>query len=129
MFVVVDCVRKLMLTGMLIFVLPGSGTQLGIAVLLSMIFKEIVATSGPYVEDANDRLANVGQLQITLVFLNGMLLLFKDADQQAGAAGGLTSGPIFSGTMALISLMYVSARKPSLARDFRSTSRRAAKQS
>ena len=50
--------RKLLLTGLLTFVYEGSGTQLGFAILVSLMSEWTLEWLNPYVENANDRLAS-----------------------------------------------------------------------
>ena len=40
LYIVFDLERKLLLTGLLCFVYPGSGTQLGFAIFISLMSKE-----------------------------------------------------------------------------------------
>ena len=70
-YIIFDLLRKLALTGLLYFVYQGSGTQLGFAIFITLCSKENLSRQQPYVDDANDSLANAGELQIILVFLMG----------------------------------------------------------
>ena len=58
LFIVFDCVRKLLLTGLLTFVYEGSGTQLGFAILVSLISEWTLEWLNPYVENTDDSLAS-----------------------------------------------------------------------
>ena len=60
-YIIVDLVRKLLLTGLLAFFYPGSATQLGIAMLICLVSKELLACLGPYVDDHNDTLARAAR--------------------------------------------------------------------
>ncbi|KAK7233307.1 hypothetical protein SO694_00109010 [Aureococcus anophagefferens] len=111
-FVVFECVRKLALTGLLIFLYPASGSQIAIGLFIAVLAQQVFAQRRPYVADADDSLANVGNLQIILVFIASLMLFIKDMDEQAGAPGDMFKGPIFSacmllcGTLVLIATIY-----------------------
>ena len=66
-FVVFECIRKLALTGLLIFVFAGSATQIAIGLLIAVLSEKFVAHFRPYIDDTDDNLANVGNTQIILV--------------------------------------------------------------
>ncbi|KAH8062684.1 hypothetical protein JL722_3613 [Aureococcus anophagefferens] len=78
----------------------------------ALIMMFVFAQRRPYVADADDSLANVGNLQIILVFIASLMLFIKDMDEQAGAPGDMFKGPIFSacmllcGTLVLIATIY-----------------------
>jgi len=57
------------------------------------------------VEDTDDSLANVGEMQIILVFLLAIMRFFKATPEQDGAAGNILTGPVFSVMVVLICLM------------------------
>ncbi|KAH8076346.1 DNA-directed 5'-3' RNA polymerase [Aureococcus anophagefferens] len=108
-FVVFECVRKLALTGLLIFLYPASGSQIAIGLFIAVLAQQVFAQRRPYVADADDSLANVGNLQIILVFIASLMLFIKDMDEQAGAPGDMFKGPIFSGSMVLCGTLVLIA--------------------
>jgi len=59
----------------------------------------------PYIEDLDDRLADVGQSQIVLVFIASLVLFAKDMPEQEGAPGNLFRGPLFAFVMVMIGTM------------------------
>ena len=63
---VFECFRKLALTGLLIFMYPGSASQILLGLLIAVLSKEYYTHLRPYIKDADDALANVGNLQIIL---------------------------------------------------------------
>ena len=73
---------------------------------------QVYTYSHPYIEDADDNLANVGNAQIVLVFIASLTLFIKDMDEQDGAPGDMFRGPIFSyamiviGTLVLVATIY-----------------------
>ena len=105
LFVVFECVRRLMLTGLLIFVYPGSHTQITIGLLLAFLSYSVMMDFSPYVEDVDDRLADVGQSQIVFVFIASLVLHAKDMPEQEGAPGSLFKGPLFAAVMVVIGTM------------------------
>ena len=112
LFVVFECLRRLMLTGLLIFVYAGSLTQITVGLLLAYLSYAVMSSYSPYIEDVDDRLADVGQSQIVLVFIASLMLFIKDMDEQDGAPGDMFKGPIFSyamiviGTLVLVATIY-----------------------
>ena len=105
LFIVFECVRRLALTGMLIFIFPGSASQIVVGLFVAVFSQLIIAAAGPYHEDQDDTLATVGQFQIVLVFISSFVLLVKDIPQQQGEAGDLWKGPAFAAFMLLIGTM------------------------
>ena len=65
----------------------------------------ILSMANPYVEDIDDSLANMGQLQIVLVFIASLVLHAKDMPEQEGAPGNLFRGPLFAFVMVMIGTM------------------------
>ena len=113
LFIIFECVRRLMLTGLLIFIYAGSHTQITVGLFLAVISMRILSMANPYVEDIDDSLANMGQLQIVLVFIASLVLHAKDMPEQEGAPGNIFKGPLFAfvmvviGTMTLLMTFYM----------------------
>jgi hypothetical protein len=91
---------------------PGSASQIAIGLLIAYLSSQVYTYSRPYIEDADDNLANVGNAQIILVFIASLMLFIKDMDEQDGAPGDMFKGPIFSyamiviGTLVLVATIY-----------------------
>tara|TARA_B100000475_G_scaffold11636_1_gene9006 strand:- start:15 stop:518 length:504 start_codon:yes stop_codon:yes gene_type:complete len=91
---------------------PGSGSQIALGLLIAFLSMQVYTYSRPYIEDADDNLANVGNAQIVLVFIASLTLFIKDMDEQDGAPGDMFKGPIFSyamiviGTLVLVATIY-----------------------
>ena len=94
-----------MLTGLLIFVYPGSHTQITVGLLLAFLSYSVMMDFSPYVEDVDDRLADVGQSQTVFVFIASLVLHAKDMPEQEGAPGNLFKGPLFAFVMVMIGTM------------------------
>ena len=94
-----------MLTGLLIFIYAGSLTQITIGLLLAFLSYGVMMDFNPYIEDLDDRLADVGQSQIVLVFIASLVLFAKDMPEQEGAPGNLFRGPLFAFVMVMIGTM------------------------
>ena len=58
---VVESVRRLMLTGMLVFCMPDSATQIVIGILIAIFSIFMYGKMGPYVRDQDDTLAGYAQ--------------------------------------------------------------------
>ena len=91
---------------------PGSASQIAIGLFIAFLSMQVYTSSRPYVKDADDNLANVGNAQIVLVFIASLTLFIKDMDEQDGAPGDMFRGPIFSyamiviGTLVLVATIY-----------------------
>ena len=72
---------------------------------IAVISMRILSMANPYVEDIDDSLANMGQLQIVLVFIASLVLFAKDMPEQEGAPGNIFKGPLFAFVMVLIGTM------------------------
>ncbi len=103
LFVVFECLRRLALTGLLIFVYNGSATQVVVGLFIAIISSHVMSEYNPYIEDSDDRLAKLGQLQILLLFVASLVLFVKDMPEQDGEPGNLFKGPIFAAVMVAIS--------------------------
>ena len=77
-----------MLTGMLIFCLPGTAYQMVIGILISQLSIKMYSFYQPFVEDDDDFLAEITQWQ-TFFVLFGALLIFVDVsgDDQSSQDG------------------------------------------
>ena len=73
--------QKLMLTGLLIFIRPGSTTQLAAGFTISLGFLILHTRLQAYVEDEEDDLQSAAMLSITLSLFGGILLKANEADQ------------------------------------------------
>jgi hypothetical protein len=65
---VIETTRKLVLTAVLSVCAPGSSEQSVLGVLLSYVYIRIYSYYRPYEEDADDVLAETGQVQILMTF-------------------------------------------------------------
>jgi len=53
LFVVFECLRRLALTGLLIFVYNGSATQVVVGLFIAVISKHVMSEFNPYIEDSD----------------------------------------------------------------------------
>ncbi|GMI30328.1 hypothetical protein TeGR_g14640 [Tetraparma gracilis] len=72
-FEVFDCVRRLSLTGLLVFVFKGQASQIVVAMVLASLSVVAFVHWRPFVKDANDNLAIVSQIAIFFTLLSGLL--------------------------------------------------------
>ena len=61
-FEVVECVRRLMLSSMLILIDDGSASQVVVAIFICLVSMRVYSYYAPYAEDDDDRLADVAQV-------------------------------------------------------------------
>ena len=64
-----ELLRKLCLTGLIVFVEPGTVTQAFFAIVAALFFMLMVTRFRPYVEDEMDRVAFFAQLCTTATLL------------------------------------------------------------
>ncbi|GMI40537.1 hypothetical protein TeGR_g4102 [Tetraparma gracilis] len=72
-FEVFDCVRRLSLTGLLVFVFKGQASQIVVAMVLASVSVVAFVHFRPFVKDANDNLAIVSQVAIFFTLLAALL--------------------------------------------------------
>jgi uncharacterized membrane protein len=82
-FEVIETVRRLMMTGCLGTVKPGSFTQLSAGLLMSIAYVVCISNLHPYVESRDNCIAILTGCQLVLVFMTAMFMKF-----QAEAVGG-----------------------------------------
>ncbi len=73
LFEVFECVRKLMLTGVLIFIYPGTPTQLFFGFVVALVSMKVYAFYQPWVLDNDDTLSEVAQWQIIFLLLCSLM--------------------------------------------------------
>ena len=88
----VDLIRKLVLTGVITFIEPGTTTQLFIAVLLTQLFIVAYARFRPYYHDEDDDLQLLSQLQIWFTALSGLAVKFSGLSIDAAKTNTYESG-------------------------------------
>lgn len=73
-FEVLECFRRLLLTGCLVFILPNSAGQAAVACVLAVLTVGVFALVNPY-SDANDHRAyTLGALTIFLTMFMGLVV-------------------------------------------------------
>ena len=92
---VIECGRRIALTGIVVFIYPGSTTQVAIEVLLAVVFFSISEILGPFAEPLDVWLYRSGTW---VIFLNMFLALLikvdvanEESDSQGVFAGLLTA--------------------------------------
>eukprot|EP00937_MAST-01D_sp_MAST-1D-sp2_P007766 g7766.t1 len=81
----VELLRKLTLTGLVVFIAPGTPTQLFVVVLLAQLFIVAYARQSPYFDGGDNDLQLVCQLQIWFTALSGLAVKMSgDIDGGAG---------------------------------------------
>ena len=85
---VIECFRKLMLTGLITFVNPGTSSQLFAAVLISQVFIVLYARQKPYFHACDDNLMLLAQLQIWFTAISGLAVKLATVPTVASASTG-----------------------------------------
>jgi hypothetical protein len=91
---VVELARKVLLVGVIVFILPETPTQLAVGVVMSLLSIVLYAKYQPYVEEDDDLLQLFCQLAIFFSFLGAMLLIFKDTEVEGFNLATSTTFPL-----------------------------------
>ena len=73
--------KKMLLTGAMTIIAPGSSAQLVIALLIVLVNMLFLVKLGPYVDSADDSLAFLTNVQMILTLLGGLLLMTDDPNK------------------------------------------------
>ncbi|GMH89826.1 hypothetical protein TL16_g11577 [Triparma laevis f. inornata] len=73
-FEVFETLRKLMLTGGLVFLKPGTGAQIVIAMLMCMAAMKVYAAKRPFIDPDIDTLSEAAQYQLYFVMFSALLM-------------------------------------------------------
>jgi hypothetical protein len=73
-FEVFECIRRLMLSSMLIMIKPGTAAQIVVAILVCLLGIKFYSYYNPFVEDSDDHMAEAAQWQTFCVFFAALLL-------------------------------------------------------
>jgi hypothetical protein len=107
---VVECFRKVALTGVITFITPGTPAQLFAAVLLAQFFIVAYARQAPYVAHSDDDLQLIAQLQVWFVAISGLAVKLSGG---GGGGGGASSDPTGQFESSIFeTLMVVAALAP-----------------
>ena len=99
LFVVPDLFRKLCMTSLLVFIYPGSATQIATGLLIALISAKVYSYAAPYIEYSDDAVAELAQTQIVIIFFMClMIFVTKKMEEQSGQPGDLFQGTVFSST-------------------------------
>jgi hypothetical protein len=119
-FEVVECVRRLMLSSMLILVDDGSVAQVVVAMLLSLVSVKVYGHYHPYADDDDDMLAEVAQWNLFLLLFAALLLRVDatgDDARQQQLLGWLLifiTGVAFALMLGLLLRILLQTRRPAV---------------
>ncbi|CAM9924542.1 unnamed protein product, partial [Ectocarpus sp. 4 AP-2014] len=77
---VIECARRLLLTGCLVFILPNSAGQAGVACVLSVATVALFITLRPFADSSDDRLYILGAILIFLSMFVSLVPKIEIAD-------------------------------------------------
>ena len=106
-FEVVECIRRLMLSSMLILVGDGSAAQVVVALFICLFSIKVYSYYKPFVEDEDDVLAEIAQWQLFCVFFAALMIRLDasgDSASDQAALSGLLIFVTLSGFLVLIGL-------------------------
>ncbi|CAM9179051.1 unnamed protein product, partial [Hapterophycus canaliculatus] len=82
-FEVLECFRRLLLTGCLVFILPNSAGQAAVACVLSVLTVGVFAVVNPYSDAKDHRAYTLGALAVFLAMFMGLVVRVNLADEEA----------------------------------------------
>ena len=100
---VVDLIRKLTITGMIIFVMPGTSSQFAFGMLISLFFMMLFVGCRPYCDATNSILQTTCQIAVFLVLFSG-LLIASQITQEDGYDSSALEGVLVFVTIAPIAI-------------------------
>ena len=106
-FEVFECIRKLLLTGMMTFFYPGTASQIAIGLLIAFASAIFYSHFKPFVEDHDDLVSEVTQCQTFFVLLTALMSFISSDNYVAkGAkAGDFYSAAVFGWLLIIVSLL------------------------
>lgn len=78
-FEVLECFRRLLLTGCLVFILPNSAGQAAVACVLAVLTVAVFALVNPYSDSKDHRAYTLGALAIFLTMFMGLVVKVSSA--------------------------------------------------
>jgi len=102
---VVMLLQKLLLTGLLIFIKPGTVSQLACGFVISIIFFIIHVRTNAYIEDVEDDLQFAAMFSITMT-LFGAILLKTDTQDEDPYGSAVLTGILFGLNMGMIVMFF-----------------------
>ncbi|CAN0093617.1 unnamed protein product [Ectocarpus sp. 4 AP-2014] len=115
---VVECVRRVMLTGVVVFIFPNDAAQIAITMLIAFSFLIVFEVLSPYTSESDIWLSRVGHVIIHLSMFDLLLLkvdVSQERDQsQAAFAGVLVASHvlmILAIVVEAVGICYASTRK------------------
>ena len=107
--------QKLLLTGLLIFIKPGTTSQVACGFFISITFFVIHVRTSAYVEDLEDDLQFCAMLSITMTLFGGVLLKTNTQDEDPYGAAAMTGLLIAVNVGVVVLFMfqgYLAFKKP-----------------
>ncbi|CAN0016960.1 unnamed protein product [Ectocarpus fasciculatus] len=103
---VVECGRRVMLTGVVVFIFPNDAAQLAITILLTLFFSLLFEILSPYESESDMWLSRGGHV---IVFLSmfGLLLLKVDVSGESDQSQAVFSGVLVAGHVLMILAIVV----------------------
>ncbi|CAM9614990.1 unnamed protein product [Ectocarpus sp. 12 AP-2014] len=95
---VVECGRRIMLTGVIVFIYPNDAAQIAITLLISSFFALVFEVLSPYKSESDTWLSRVGHVIVFLSMFDLLVLKVDVSDEraqsQAAFAGVLVAGHV-----------------------------------
>ena len=110
-FEVYELLRKCLLCGVLIFIMPETPTQLAVGCLITMAFMVLYSYAQPYEDDADDILQLLCQVAVFTNYFSGLLLMVKSDGATSPAFTkwlvGMNLSPIIYGLCFVLFFLFM----------------------
>ena len=73
-FEIFETLRKLALTGFLVFLVPGTAVQIVISMIMSFAAMRVYSGCAPFIEDSHDRFSEVAQVQLFFTMFGALAM-------------------------------------------------------
>ena len=70
---VIECLRRIMLTGVIVFIFPGDAAQIAVTIVISSAFSLVSEAARPYESDLETWLSRAGHAVLFLSFFAALL--------------------------------------------------------
>ncbi|CAM9867127.1 unnamed protein product, partial [Laminaria digitata] len=105
---IIECGRRIMLTGVVVFIFPNDTAQIAITIIASFFFFAVSEVLSPYKNASDEWLSRSGHVLIFFSMFN-ILLLRVDVSQESSESQQVLAGVFVAGHVAMIAAVVAEA--------------------
>ncbi|CAN0412863.1 unnamed protein product, partial [Hapterophycus canaliculatus] len=102
----VECARRIMLTGVVVFIFPNDAAQVAITMLIAFFFFAVFEVLPPYESESDVWLSRGGHIMVFLSMFD-MLLLKVDVSHESDRSQAIFAGVLVAGHMLIVLAIVV----------------------